>query len=53
MLDGLIKLCMISKARPCAKLIGMIDADHVPIRHVTGSLQVDCIVHGDLTSTTS
>ena len=53
MLDGLISLRMISKARPCAKLIGMIDADHVPIRHVTGSLQVDRIVHGDLTSTTS
>ena len=53
MLDGLISLRMISKARPCAKLVGMIDADRVPTRHVTGSLQIVHIVHDDLTSTTS
>ena len=44
---------IILTARPCAELIGMIDADHEPIDHVSGSLQIGCIVHDHLTSPTS
>ena len=45
MLDGLIMLRMIWKARPCQKLTGMIDADHVTISHVNGSHQLGRILH--------
>ena len=44
-LDGLITVRIISKARPCAKLTGMIDTDHVPISHVSGSHQAGRIFH--------
>ena len=50
-MDGLITLRMICKARSCAKLTGMIDADHVPISHVSGSLQLDDFFHENITST--
>ena len=45
MLDGLIMLRMIWKARPCQKLTGMADADLVPTSHVSGSHQVGRIFH--------
>ena len=45
MLDGLIVRRMIWKARPCRKLTGMIDADHVPISHVSSSHQIGRILH--------
>ena len=44
-LDGLSSLRKICKARPCAKLTGMIDADLVPISHVSGSHQTGRIFH--------
>ena len=50
-MDGLITLRMICKARSCAELTGMIDADHVPISHVIGSLQLDDFFHENITST--
>ena len=40
---------MICKARSCKKLTGMIDADHVPISHVSGSLQLGRILHEVIT----
>ena len=43
----------IFKAHPCKTLTGMIDTDHVPIRKLTGSLQLGRIEHEDLTCTTS
>ena len=39
------QLRMIWKARPCGKLTGMIDADLVPISHVSGSHQIGRILH--------
>ena len=36
---------MMLKASPCKKLIGMMDTDHVPTAHVSGSLQVAFILH--------
>ena len=45
MLDGLIVRRMIWKARPCGKLTGMIDADLVPISHVSGSHQLGRTFH--------
>ena len=42
---------MLWKSRPCAKLTGMIDADHVPISHVIGSLQLHDFFHENITST--
>ena len=36
---------MLWKSRPCAKLTGMIDADHVPIGHVSGSHQLGYFSH--------
>lgn len=45
MLDGLIMRRMICKARPCGKLTGMIDADLVPINHVSSSHQIGRIFH--------
>ena len=50
-MDGLITLRMICKAHSCAKLTGMIDADHMPISHVSGSLQLDHFFHDNITST--
>ena len=47
-LDGLSRLRKICKARSCAKLTGMIDADHVPISHVSGSHQVGRIFHEEI-----
>ena len=46
--DGLSCLRKISKACPCAKLTGMIDADLVPISHVSLSHQVDRIFHEEI-----
>ena len=42
------QLRMIWKARPCGKLNGMIDADLVPISHVSGSHQVGRIFHEEV-----
>ena len=42
------QLRMIWKARPCGKLTGMIDADLVPISHVSLSHQVDRIFHEEI-----
>ena len=47
-LDGLIAVRIISKARPCAKLTGMIEADLAPISHVSGSHQVGRIFHEEV-----
>ena len=47
-LDGLITVRIISKARPCAKLTGMIEADLAPISHVSGSHQVGRILHEEI-----
>ena len=44
-LDGLITVRIISKARPCAKLTGMIEADLAPISHVSGSHQLGRTFH--------
>ena len=44
-LDGLSSLHKICKARPCVMLTGMIDADLVPISHVSGSHQIGRILH--------
>ena len=44
-LDGLITVRIISKARPCAKLTGMIEADLAPISHVSGSHQLGRTLH--------
>ena len=50
-LDGLSSLRKICKSQPCAKLTGMIDADHVTISHVSGSHQVGRIFHEVITFT--
>ena len=42
---GLISLRMICKARSCANLVCMIVVGHVPIAHVSGSLQLGHILH--------
>ena len=44
-LHGLITVRIISKARPCAKLTGMIEADLAPISHVSGSHQLGRTLH--------
>ena len=44
-LDGLSSLRKICKARPCVMLTGMIDADQMPISHVSGSHQVGRMFH--------
>ena len=47
-MDGLERLSclrMIWKARPCGKSTGMIDADLVPINHVSSSHQIGRIFH--------
>ena len=44
-LDGLITVRIISKARPCAKLTGMIEADLAPLSHVSGSHQLGRTLH--------
>ena len=44
-LDGLITVRIISKARPCAKLTGMIEAALAPISHVSGSHQLGRVLH--------
>ena len=44
-LDGLITVRIISKARPCANLTGMIEADLAPISHVSGSHQLGRTLH--------
>ena len=44
-LDGLITVRIISKARPCAKLTGMIEVDLAPISHVSGSHQLGRVLH--------
>ena len=43
--DGMCSLRILYKLRPCAKLTGMIDADHVLVRHVSGSHQLGCFLH--------
>ena len=43
---------MICKARSCAQLTGMIDADLVPIAHVLGSFQLGRVSHEMITCTT-
>ena len=43
--DGLILLRMIFKAHPSTKLTGMINADLVPIGHVSSSHQLDLTLH--------
>ena len=48
-LDGLITVRIISKVRPCANLTGMIEADLAPISHVSGSHQLDYILHEVIT----
>ena len=47
--SGLISLRKINKAWTCFKRTGMIDADRVPISHVSGSFQLDRIVHEVIT----
>ena len=44
-LHGLITVLIISKARPCANLTGMIEADLAPISHVSGSHQLGRTLH--------
>ena len=51
MLDGLIVRRMIWKARPCRKLTGMIDADLIPISHVSNSHQLGRVLHEVITFT--
>ena len=41
--------CILCKLRSCAKLTGMIDAAHVPVSHVSGSHQLDYILHEVIT----
>ena len=44
-LHGLITVRIISKARLCANLTGMIEADLEPISHVSGSHQLGRTFH--------
>ena len=44
-LHGLQAVRMICKARPCGKLTGVVDADLIPISHVSGSDQFGRILH--------
>ena len=44
-LHGLITVRIISKARPCANLTGMIEADLAPTSHVSGSHQLGRAFH--------
>ena len=41
-----------SKSDPCFKRTGMIEFHHVPISHVTGSLQKGRVFHEVITFTT-
>ena len=43
--DGLCSLRILCKPRPFVKLTGMIDADHVPVSHVSGTHQLGCFFH--------
>jgi len=43
--DGLCSLRILYKLQSCAKLIRMIDAGRVPVSHVSGSHQLDYILH--------
>ena len=49
--DDLISSCIICKAQPCIKLTGMIDADLVPISHVSNSHQLGLVLHEVITFT--
>ena len=51
-LDGLITVRIISKARLCANLTGMIDADFAPISPMSGCHQVACTLHEAIIFTT-
>ena len=44
-LHGLITVRIIFKPRPCAELAGMINADLVPISHVSSSHQLARVLH--------
>ena len=44
---------MISKARSCAELVGMIDTDDVSVRHVSGSHHLGRIMHEMITFSSS
>ena len=46
--DGLCSLRILCKLRSCAKLTGMIDADHEQISHVSSSHQVGRIFHEEI-----
>ena len=48
-LDGLSCLRKICKARPCAKLACVINADLVAIGHVSGSHQLGRVLHEVIT----
>ena len=50
-MDGLTSLRQSSKARPCEKKTCMIDTDHVPVRHMSGSLQFGRVFLDNITST--
>jgi hypothetical protein len=50
-MDGLISLRQTSKVHPCEKKTCMIDPDHVPVRHVSGSLQFGRVFFDNFTST--
>ena len=50
-LDGLSSLRKICKARSCAKLACMIDADLVAIDHVSGSHRTGRVLHEVITFT--
>ena len=45
---GLITVRIIFKARPCANLTGMIEADLAPTSHVSGSHQLGRDLHVDI-----
>ena len=47
--DDLSSLRKICKARPCAKLVGVINADTVAIGHVNGSHQLGRVLHEVIT----
>ena len=51
-LDGLSSLRKICKARSCAKLACMIDADLVAIDHVSGSHRTGRVLHEVITFST-
>ena len=47
--DGLCSLRILGKLRPFAKLTGMIDAGRMPVCYVSGSHQLDYILHEVIT----